>query len=102
VEERNSERGDSGGGRCFLKGATMWSSGGRLARATWWRRKGGPGPDRQVALLHAVGAGQGSHGWRGQLDLISNEIQILSNFDRSKEVLLRLEKIEIKYGCEGF
>jgi hypothetical protein len=92
VEERNGERGDSGGGRCFLKGGDCVEQWGRLACATRWRRKGGPGPDRQAVLLHAVGAGQGgighrhvglsySHGWRRRLDLISNEIQILSNFD---------------------
>jgi hypothetical protein len=31
-----------------------------------------------------------------------NQIQIPSNFDRFKKDLPKLEKIEIKYGCEGF
>jgi hypothetical protein len=32
----------------------------------------------------------------------SNQIQILSNFNRSKKELPWLKKIEVKYGCEGF
>jgi hypothetical protein len=32
----------------------------------------------------------------------SNEIQILSNFDRSKKDFTELKNFEIKYGCDGF
>jgi hypothetical protein len=32
---------------------------------------------------------------------ISNQVQIISNFDRSKKVLPEIKKFEIKYGCEG-
>jgi hypothetical protein len=32
----------------------------------------------------------------------SKEIQILSNFDQSKNDLPKLKKFEIKYGYEGF
>jgi hypothetical protein len=32
----------------------------------------------------------------------SNQVQFFSNFDRSKNGLLELQKFEIKYDCEGF
>jgi hypothetical protein len=37
----------------------VWSSGGVLCVPHGGGGKGGPGPDRQAVLLHAVGAGQG-------------------------------------------
>jgi hypothetical protein len=37
-----------------------------------------------------------------QIQTDSNEIQILSKFDRSKKGLSELKKIEIKYGCDVF
>jgi hypothetical protein len=39
---------------------------------------------------------------RIQIQIDSNYIQILSNFDHSKNDLPELKKIARKYGCEGF
>jgi hypothetical protein len=37
-----------------------------------------------------------------QIQMNSNVIQIISNFDPSKKDVPELEKFEIKYGCEFF
>jgi hypothetical protein len=36
-----------------------------------------------------------------QIQTDSNQVQIVSNFDRSKNGLPELQKFGIKYGCEG-
>jgi hypothetical protein len=80
--------------------------------ALWGSRGGGVRPEvapRDEEVGEGLGpTGSHSAGQRRQIrfeiefQTNSNQIQILSNFDRSKKDLPWLKKIEVKYGCEGF
>jgi hypothetical protein len=75
------------------------------------QRRGGParGGPRDEEVGEGLGP-TGSHSARQRRQIRfeiefqtnSNQIQILSNFNRSKKDLPWLKKIEVKYGCEGF
>jgi hypothetical protein len=120
TQTRGHRRGK--GGRCALD----WSGGGAEGGGEGgnggprpvlkWRyggaEEGGVRPEvapRDEEVGEGLGpTGSHSAGQRRQIrfeiefQTNSNQIQILSNFDRSKKDLPWLKKIEVKYGCEGF
>jgi hypothetical protein len=69
-------------------------------------------PKRRDQATDRGGGGAGAQGtvraggcficFEFKFKMVSNQIQIVSNFDRPKKYFPKLEKLEIKYGCEGY
>jgi hypothetical protein len=74
----------------------------RRTRACRWRRKQGR-VRRLTGGVPAIVRGSGGLNLiRFQIQTDSNQVQIVLNFEQSKNGLLELQKIKIKYDCEGF
>jgi hypothetical protein len=86
----------SHGGRAAAVGRQRLEAGGALwcEKGRGWRLTGG-------ASATVTGGGNLIH-FEFKFKMISNQVQIVSNFDRFKKDLSELKFFEIKYGSEGF